>query len=221
MGKTAIFLGMKITFISDKGSWKNIAILGLAQTLRKRRHKVSFVHETSAISRGDLLFILGFFKIVPPAVLKRNKTNLVVHESALPKGRGWSPVTWAIIRGSKTIPLTLFEAVEKVDTGKIYLRDKVRLRGHELLPEIQSMVAAKMMQLCERFVRSYPVILKRGAAQRGKATYYPKRHPKDSRLNPNQSLARQFNLLRSVNNDVYPAHFTRRGHTYTLRIDKR
>jgi methionyl-tRNA formyltransferase len=164
---------------------------------------------------------LGFFKIVPPAVLKRNKTNLVVHESALPKGRGWSPVTWAIIEGSKAIPLTLFEAVEKVDAGKIYLRDKVKLRGHELLAEIQPRVASKMMQLCEQFLRAYPAILKRGVAQRGRATYYPRRQPQDSRLHPNQSVAKQFNLLRSVNNDVYPAYFTLRGHTYTLKIEKK
>jgi methionyl-tRNA formyltransferase len=212
---------MKITFISDKDSWKNKAILGLVQKLRKRRHKVSFVHGTGSISRGDLLIILGFFKIVPPAVLKRNKTNVVIHESALPKGRGWSPVTWAIIEGSKSVPLTLFEAVKKVDAGEIYLRDKVQLRGHELLPEVQSKVAGKIVQLCERFVKSYPVILKRGVTQRGKTTYYPRRQPKDSRLNPNQSVARQFNLLRSVNNDVYPAYFTLRGHTYTLKIEKK
>jgi len=129
-------------------------------------------------------------------------------------------VTWAILEGAKTIPLTLFEAVEKVDAGKIFLRDKVRLKGHELLPEIQSKVSEKMMQVCERFIRSYPGILKRGVAQKGRATYYPKRQPKDSKLNPNQPLAKQFNLLRSVNNDVYPAYFTLRGHTYLLKIEK-
>jgi methionyl-tRNA formyltransferase len=221
MGKPAIFLGMKITFLSDKGSWKNKAILGLVQKLRKRRHKVSSVHGIGAISRGDLLFILGFFKIVPPAILKRNKTNLVVHESALPKGRGWSPVTWGVLEGAKTIPMTLFEAVEKVDAGKIYLRESVRLRGDELLPEIHSVVAAKTIRLCEKLIAAYPAILKRGMVQRGKATYYPQRRPKDSRLDPGQSIARQFNLLRVVHNDVYPAYFTLRGQTYTLKIEKK
>ncbi len=212
---------MKITFLSDKDSWKNEAIFDLVRKLRKKRYKVNFVHETGSISRGDILFILGFFKIVMPSVLKKNKTNLVVHESALPKGRGWSPVTWGVLKGAKSIPMTLFEAVEKVDAGKIYLRDKINLRGHELLPDIQSVVAAKMMQLCERFVKKYPRILKRGVEQRGQATYYPRRQPKDSRLNPNQSIARQFNLLRCVNNDAYPAYFTLRGQTYTLKIEKK
>ena len=221
MKKTAIFLVMKITFISDKGSWKNNAILDLVQKLRKKRHEVSFVHDERAITRGDMLFILGYFKILPPSVLKKNKTSVVVHESALPKGRGWSPVTWAILKGFKTIPLTLFEAIDKVDAGRIFLRDNVKIRADELLAEIQPKVAAKMLQMCGRFVRAYPAILKRGVSQSGKPTYYPKRHPVDSRLNPNQPIARQFNLLRSVDNKDYPAYFKLRGNTYVLRIEKR
>ena len=39
MEKTAIFLGMKITFISDKGSWKNRSIGLLAKNLLKKQQK--------------------------------------------------------------------------------------------------------------------------------------------------------------------------------------
>ncbi len=212
---------MKITFLSDECSWKNEAIGRLANKLRKKRHKLTVLHRAEVVPKGDILFILGFFKIVPASVLNRNRTNLVVHESALPKGRGWSPVTWLVLEGAKAIPLTLFEAVERVDAGKIYLRDKVKLGGDELLPEIQTKVAQKIMQLCERFVARYPSILRKGVEQRGKATYYPKRKPEDSRLDPGKSIASQFNLLRSVNNDVYPAYFRVRGSTYTVKIEKK
>jgi methionyl-tRNA formyltransferase len=212
---------MKITFLSDKGSWKNEAIRTLAQKLLKRRYKVTCLHSAEAVPRGDLLFILGFFKIVPGAVLARNRNNLVVHESALPKGRGWSPVTWLVLEGAKEIPLTLFEAVEKVDAGKIYLRGKVKLQGHELLPEIQAKVVREMMRLCESFVTQYPGILKKGTEQRGKATYYPKRKPEDSRLDPAKSISEQFPLLQTINNDSYPAYFTHRGQTYVLKIQKK
>jgi methionyl-tRNA formyltransferase len=212
---------VKITFLSDKASWKNEAIDLLVKKLRKNQHKVTFLHKAEAVPVGDILFILGFFKIVPRAVLSRNRMNLVVHESALPKGRGWSPVTWLVLEGAKAIPLTLFEAVERVDAGKIFLRDKVKLRGDELLPEIQTKVAANIMRLCERFVASYPAILRRGVEQRGKATYYPRRKPEDSRLDPKKSIANQFNLLRTVKNDVYPAYFKLRGSTYLLKIEKK
>jgi methionyl-tRNA formyltransferase len=221
MEKTAIFLGMNITFLSDKGSWKNASIAALAQRLGKKGHQVVCLHDAETVPRGDLLIILGFFKIVPAAVLKRNKNNLVVHESALPKGRGWSPVTWLVLEGAREIPLTLFEAVEKVDAGNIYLRGKVVLKGDELLAEIREKVADTMMRLCETFVADYPGILKKGAEQSGKATYYKKRKPEDSRLDPKKSIAQQFDLLRVVDNESYPAYFTLRGQTYLLKIEKK
>src|SRR5258706_1208852 len=179
---------MQITILSDHESWKNAAITTMTQKLRKKGYQVTWLHESEAVQRGGLLFILGFFKIVPTRVLNRNKMNVVVHESALPKGRGWSPVTWLVLEGSKVIPLTLFEAVEQVDAGRVYMRGRVRLQGHELLPEIQEKVAESMVQLCGQFVAQYPGILKKGTEQRGKPTYYPKRKPVDSRLDPNKSI---------------------------------
>lgn len=212
---------MKITFLSDSGSWKNAGIHALAELLRRKRHRVAVLHRAESVPTGDILFILGFFKIVPSKVLARNTTNIVVHESPLPKGRGWSPVTWQILEGARVIPLTLFEAVEKVDAGPIYLTDRVKLQGTELLPQIQEAVSAAMMKLCARFVAGYPAILRRAKIQKGKPTFYARRAPDDSRLNPNQTLARQFNLLRAVDNERYPAFFTYKGATYTLKIEKK
>jgi methionyl-tRNA formyltransferase len=216
-----IFLKMKITILSDAGSWKNAAIGELAGRLRKKHHRVALLHKAETAPRGDILFILGFFKIVPGAILKKNKTNIVVHESALPKGRGWSPMSWLVLEGAKEIPLTLFEAVEKVDAGRIYLRSKVKLKGHELLPEIRRKAASAMMRLCEEFVDSCPSILARGVEQRGKPSYYRRRSPEDSRLDPHKSIAAQFNLLRIADNESYPAFFDHRGATYLLKIEKK
>lgn len=212
---------MKITFLSDVGSWKNPFIDEMAKRLRKKHHNVACLHKAEAVTKSDILFILGFFKIVPASILQRNKTNIVVHESALPKGRGMSPVTWQILEGAQEIPLTLFEAVEKVDAGKIYLRGIVPLRGDELLHEIRQGVAREMVRLCETFVSKYPAILNSGTDQSGPSNYYPWRKPEDSRLDPDKSIADQFNLLRTVDNEAYPAFFTHRGSTYVLKIEKK
>lgn len=40
-----------------------------------------------------------------------------------------------------------------------------------------------------------------------KASRYPRRHPADSRLDPELSLAEQFNFLRVVDNRLNPASF--------------
>jgi len=56
--------------------------------------------------------------------------------------------------------------------------------------------------------------------QSGDESFYPRRRPDDSRLDPSRTLAEQFRLLRVVDNDRYPAFFEWRGSMYTLRIRK-
>ena len=52
----------------------------------------------------------------------------------------------------------------------------------------------------------------------GKATFYRRRTPVDSELDPRESLAKQFNLLRMCDNARYPAFFTLKGRMYRLKI---
>ena len=56
-------------------------------------------------------------------ILEKFKNNLVVHESDLPNGRGWSPMSWQVLEGHKKIPFTLIEADRKVDCGIIYAKN--------------------------------------------------------------------------------------------------
>ena len=54
--------------------------------------------------------------------------------------------------------------------------------------------------------------------QEGVPSYYAKRTPKDSELNINKSIKDQINLLRTVDNDNYPAFFRYKGMKYILEI---
>lgn len=75
---------------------------------------------------------------MPLSALSHNAHNLVVHSSALPHGRGWSPITWQILEGKNEIPTTLIEAGETVDSGCIYARHQMQFKGNELLDEIRA-----------------------------------------------------------------------------------
>ena len=48
-----------------------------------------------------MFFYLSYEKIVEKKVLKKFKNNLVIHASDLPKGKGWSPLSWQILKGYK------------------------------------------------------------------------------------------------------------------------
>jgi UDP-4-amino-4,6-dideoxy-N-acetyl-beta-L-altrosamine N-acetyltransferase len=55
--------------------------------------------------------------------------------------------------------------------------------------------------------------------QSGNESFYPKRTPKDSELDINKTIQDQFNLLRIVDNDNYPAFFELEGQRYRLTVE--
>ncbi len=210
---------MKITILVDnKESWIVPYARKLQNELKKLDHDVVYINDSSKIARGDLAFFLSCEKIIPPELLKRNKHNLVVHESALPEGKGWSPLTWQILEGKNDIPITLFEAGENVDSGPIYLSDVMHFRGDELLNELHAIQGKKTIDLVMKFVKSYPP--KTFRKQAGKESFYKKRKPENSELDVNKTIADQFNLLRVADNKKYPPFFKVNGKKYIIQVNK-
>lgn len=170
------------------------------------------------ILKGGITFFLGCVKITPPSVLAKNHRNLVVHASDLPKGRGFSPLSWMIIEGHNDIPVCLLEAIDDVDSGPIVYHDLLSLEGHELIDELQQHLGAMQVHLCQRFLKAAEPPT--GHPQQGEPSYYDRRFPADSRLALEDTFANTFDLLRTVDNEKYPAFFEHRGHRYQLSISK-
>jgi methionyl-tRNA formyltransferase len=211
---------MIITILSDSDSWLNDFLGPLVQALRGQGHSTCRVHRPSDIPEGTLAFFLGCGQLVPEPILRRNRHNLVVHESALPAGRGWSPLTWQILEGKNEIPVTLLEAEGAVDSGKIYLRETMRFTGCELVDELRRTQAGTTITMCLDFVARYPGITEQGREQTGEASYYQRRSPASSKLDIDKTIAEQFNLLRVVDNERYPAYFSCAGETFLVSIKK-
>jgi len=188
----------------------------MVETLRHQGHKINFVYNQNKIKKGDCLFLLSCEKIISKKILSKNKHNLVVHESALPKGKGWSPLTWQILEGKNKIVISLFKANNKIDSGDIYLQKIMFFKGHELIDELRKRQGEKTIELVERYVNSYKQIV--GRRQTGKETFYKKRTTEDSELDVNKTIAKQFNLLRVVDNERYPAFFKYKNKKYILKI---
>lgn len=204
--------------VDNKNSWVVPYAEQLKKELVKKGHDAALFHQHEEVKEGDCAFFLGCEKIVKKDILNRNTHNIVVHESALPLGKGWSPLTWQILEGRDDIPITLFEAREELDSGEIYLQDTMIFEGNELNAELKNKQGEKTAALCLKFVEQYPHIT--GRIQSGNATFYPRRTAKDSELDINKTIAEQFNLLRVVDNERYPAFFRFRNHKYTLKIYK-
>lgn len=209
---------MLIRIVAEPASWVVPYAERLAETLRSE-HDAERVSSYDEIPRGtDVSIFLGCTRIAGPEVLARSRHNLVVHQSDLPRGRGWSPLAWQVIEGARRIPVCLFEAVPELDAGPVYLRDEIELEGHELVDELREKQARSAIDLCLRFLRASPPPEAR--EQEGEPTFYARRGPESCELDPHRTLAEQFDLLRICDNDRYPAFFDHRGHRYVLRIEK-
>jgi len=207
-----------VTVVVDNDSWVVPYAQRLVDEACVRGDDAVLARSHDQISKGAVAFYLGCVRITPKEVLARNRRNLVVHASDLPMGRGFSPMTWLVLEGESEIPVCLLEAADEVDAGAVIYRSHISLRGTELIDELRAMLGEMHVDLCLRYLNETQP--PEGVDQQGVPTYYPRRRPLDSRLDPAKSIAEQFNLLRVVDNDRYPAFFEYLGQRYRLKIEK-
>lgn len=202
-------------FVDSMDSW----IIPWAKKIREilsRYHHTDICHNKDDIREGDFNFLLGCTGLLEKKHLDLNTHNLVIHESSLPQGKGWSPLSWQVLEGKNEIPVILFEAAEELDAGQIYLRETISLEGNELLPEIKIKQGLKTMELVFQFLETFPEIMP--SPQKGTGTFYPKRTHEDDKLDIHQSIAQQFNHLRIMDNEKHPAWFEINGKKFKIKI---
>lgn len=207
-----------IHVLTERDSWIHCYTQKLVKSLSSLGYQSQVFTHSDDVIDGDILFILGCTSITPQAVLDKYQRCLVVHESALPHGKGFAPMTWQVLEGSDQIPICLIEAAESVDAGDIYGQGKIQLDGTELCDELRNKQGLATNRLCLDYVQSQNE--PQPKAQRGESTYYPRRNPSHSQLDVSLPLQEQFNLLRCCDNERYPAFFEINGVRYQLAISK-
>lgn len=208
----------RVAVVVDNPSWIVPFAKQLVSLITEGGDNARFCVRHDEIINVDIVFYIGCIRISPPEILSRAKRNLVVHESDLPQGRGMSPLTWQIIEGKSEIPICLLEAANEIDAGPVIYRDSMHFEGHELIDELRYKQGQSTIDLCRRFLsQNKPAS---GTEQKGASSVYRRRTPLDSALDPEMTIAEQFDLLRTVDNTRYPAFFDLNGHRYRLQISK-
>ena len=78
----------------------------------------------------------------------QSSAHLIFTVHILPKYRGAAPIQWALINGDTETGLTTFKLAEKVDTGNIYLQEKVEINpddNFETLHDRMSLLGADLV----------------------------------------------------------------------------
>jgi methionyl-tRNA formyltransferase len=181
---------------------------------------VELVRTKRDASGGDLLFLVSCSEIITASDRAGYRTSLVLHASDLPRGRGWSPHIWELSQGAAAITLSLLEAEDKVDTGRIWRKVHIPIPRHALWDEINHLLFQAEIELIEFAIANFGTISPEPQSGEIPPTYYPRRTPGDSKVDPLRSIAEQFDLIRVCDTNRFPAYFDYLGHRYVLKIEK-
>ncbi len=206
----------RINVLVDHEAWVLPYAKELVSLCTQMDFSTKLVRHQDELVECDVSFFIGCTQIVSVQNLNKSKLNLVVHESALPQGKGFAPVAWQILEGRQVIPICLIEASEAADSGKIWIQDSFNLTGRELYHQWRAKQGRATIELCSRFLKEYQTITP--CEQKGVASFYQRRTPANSELAVDQTIADQFDLLRTVDNDNFPAFFRYRGKVFKLEI---
>jgi len=180
---------------------------------------ISIKRAVRELEGGDILFLVSCHEIVGAADRGKFRHALVLHASALPYGRGMSPHIWQITEGRDRIVLTMLAAEDGLDTGDIWRQIEIPFDGTELYDEINAKIFDAEITLMDWALDNHATVVPR--QQSGESSYYRRRKPEDSRIDPDRPLAEQFDLLRVADPDRYPAFFELRGRRYDIVLRKR
>lgn len=183
-------------------------------------HQVELVHSKRDLSGGDILFLISCAEIVDAAKRSEYSSTLVLHASDLPLGRGWSPHIWQLIEGSSEITLSLLEAEDKVDSGRIWKKIRFSVPKYALWNDINARLFDAEIKLIDYAVREFGNIQPIQQSPDITPTYYSKRSPKDSQIDPEQSIANQFDKIRVCDPIRFPAFFELHGQKFKIILEK-
>ncbi|WP_301361555.1 formyltransferase family protein [Stutzerimonas nitrititolerans] len=187
---------------------------------QKSAHEIEIVRKKRDLSGGDILFLISCSEIVSAADRSAYRASLVLHASDLPKGRGWSPYIWDIIGGAEEITLSLLEAEDKVDSGRIWQKVRFPIPKDALWDEINKRLFCAEIELIDFAVREFSSIMPVEQDISIEPTYYPRRLPSDSQIDPSQSIASQFDRIRVCDPQRFPAFFELHGKKYKIVLEK-
>lgn len=211
---------MKISILCSDINHPVYDFLGKWTQENSTHHDITLSSSKNDLCGGNLLFLVSCNELVEDNIRSTYDYTLVLHASDLPKGRGWSPHIWELLEGAEQIKLTLLEADDEIDAGRIWKKMTLDIPKHFLFEEINQVLFEAELTLMDFAIKQFGEIKAQEQDPKIAPTYYPKRKPENSSLDPNDTIANQFNIIRLSDPSRYPPFFRLHGKKYKIIIKK-
>jgi methionyl-tRNA formyltransferase len=156
-----------------------------------------------------IAFFYGWSWIITKNIYK-NFLSLCLHPSDLPKYRGGSPLQHQIINGVKKSAVTVFQISKGIDSGPIYKKLKLSLRGDlkTIFNRISSIGTKITISLLKDYNNNSKITLYK---KKSIKKIYKRRKSKHSEFKLYQVKKKSFyyfsNFIRALNHPSYPNAF--------------
>tara|TARA_B100000989_G_C19463914_1_gene437414 strand:- start:373 stop:1074 length:702 start_codon:yes stop_codon:yes gene_type:complete len=164
------------------------------------KDKLKLNNYIKKINPKKIFFIHWSFKVSKNITSKLECINF--HMTDLPYGRGGSPLQNLILKGFKNTKLSAHRMTDKIDAGDIYLKKNLSLKGSAKSIYVRSTKLSLQMIVHIINNKIYP------KKQKGKAVYFKRRNPKQSKLNFREDLELIYNKIRMLDAPGYPKAVT-------------
>jgi methionyl-tRNA formyltransferase len=156
----------------------------------------------------DVLFIIGWHRIVSSLVLTKAKINLGIHSSLLPKNRGSSPINWQLIKGDKIGGITLFHLTPDVDAGAIVDKEEFKISENDDVRSVYDKAIISSIHVLEKNWKEIHKLKPKSVTQKeSEISINDLRKPSDGIINWENSTKKCYNWIRALTHP-YPGSFT-------------
>jgi methionyl-tRNA formyltransferase len=181
--------------------------------------KPSALASVVAAESPDLCIVVGWYAMVPPAVLQAPRFGWVgVHASLLPKYRGGAPLVWALINGERESGVSLFHFDDGMDSGDIVGQKRFAIGDDETIADVTSRAEMASVEL---IAEHYPQLrcgqAPRSGQRHSDASYGGMRRPSDGRIHWASSARDVHNFVRAQTRP-YPGAFSLKDDRDMVRI---
>jgi len=209
---------MKITLLGNP-SIPSVGVTVTSLTALLGPEDIEILSSHESCTGGEFLFALSYPKVISEETRRLYGHCFVLHGSNLPDGRGWSPVTWQILDGETLFTMSLIHMSDPVDSGNIVAQREFRVNQDLLFKEISAAIGHAQADLIGASLRMTTEQLM-GAKQVGTPSYFGRRSPSDSEIDPHSPLSEQWDKLRIADPSRYPSFFSFLGHKYLLKVER-
>ena len=165
---------------------------------KKINYSLKKISKRNLPFKPDLIASIYYRFKIPEDVLNLSKYKpFNLHPSLLPKYRGCSSLTWAMVNNEKKVGFSYHYMKKNFDSGNIIFKKEIDLKKYDLQSTLYYRV---MFESLTYFGKVLNLVLKKsiGKKQKGISTYYSRGAPYDGVINKNWSNNKKENFIKAM-----------------------